>query len=97
MADAPQFHAWLDDAWAEIDEYSASALSGPASLTIAELRVLRFLPSHLSFREIGERLNVSTNTIKTQAHSVYGKLGATSRTEGVARASALGLIEASII
>jgi LuxR family maltose regulon positive regulatory protein len=97
MVDAPQFHTWLDDAWAEIDEHSASALSGPASLTIAELRVLRFLPSHLSFREIGERLNVSTNTVKTQAHAVYGKLGATSRTEGVARASALGLIEASII
>jgi LuxR family transcriptional regulator, maltose regulon positive regulatory protein len=97
MSDTPQFHTWLDDTWAEIDEHSASALGGPASLTIAELRVLRFLPSHLSFREIGERLNVSTNTVKTQAHAVYGKLGATSRTEGVARASALGLIEASIV
>jgi LuxR family transcriptional regulator, maltose regulon positive regulatory protein len=97
MPDTPQFHSWLDDAWAEIDEHSASALSGPASLTMAELRVLRFLPSHLSFREIGERLNVSTNTVKTQAHAVYGKLGATSRTEGVARASALGLIEPSIL
>jgi len=97
MADASEFHTWLDDAWAEIDEHSASALSGAASLTIAELRILRFLPSHLSFREIGERLHVSTNTVKTQAHAVYGKLGAGSRTEAVANASALGLIEASIV
>jgi LuxR family maltose regulon positive regulatory protein len=91
------FHRWLDDGWAEIDEHSASALSGPASLTIAELRILRFLPTHLSFREIGERLHVSTNTVKTQAHAVYGKLGVASRSEAVARASALGLIEAAVV
>jgi LuxR family maltose regulon positive regulatory protein len=97
MSDASEFHAWLDRAWAEIDEYSASALSGPDSLTIAELRILRFLPSHLSCREIGERLHVSTNTVKTQAHAVYRKLGAGSRTEAVAQAAALGLVEASIV
>ncbi|MGH2904464.1 MAG: LuxR C-terminal-related transcriptional regulator [Solirubrobacteraceae bacterium] len=97
VPDASEFHAWLDRGWAEIDEHSASALSGPAALTIAELRILRFLPSHLSCREIGERLHVSTNTVKTQAAAVYGKLGAASRTEAVARAAALGLIEASII
>jgi LuxR family maltose regulon positive regulatory protein len=97
MSDTSEFHAWLDGAWAEIDEYSASALSGPDSLTIAELRILRFLPSHLSCREIGERLNVSTNTVKTQAQAVYRKLGARSRTEAVAQAAALGLVEASIV
>jgi LuxR family maltose regulon positive regulatory protein len=97
LPDAPGFHAWLDDGWAEIDEHGASALAGPASLTIAELRILRFLPTHLSFREIGERLHVSTNTVKTQAHSVYGKLGAASRSQAVAEASALGLIEAAVV
>jgi LuxR family maltose regulon positive regulatory protein len=97
ISDAPEFHTWLDDGWADIDEHSASALTGPASLTIAELRILRFLPTHLSFREIGERLHVSTNTVKTQAHAVYGKLGAGSRSEAVARASALGLIEAAVV
>src|SRR5213076_200843 len=59
MSDASEFHTWLDDAWAEIDEHSASALSGAASLTIAELRILRFLPSHLSFREIRSSAIVS--------------------------------------
>jgi LuxR family maltose regulon positive regulatory protein len=97
ISDAPAFHSWLDDEWAEIDERSASALAGPAALTIAELRILRFLPTHLSFREIGERLEVSTNTVKTQAHAVYSKLGAASRSDAVARASALGLIEAAIV
>lgn len=92
----PCFVAWLDDAWSEIDDASATALNGPGSLTMAELRVLRFLPTHLSFREIGERLHVSGNTVKSQAHSVYAKLGAASRTEAVANASALGLIDAPV-
>jgi len=64
---------------------------------MAELRVLRFLPTHLSFREIGERLHVSENTVKSQAHAVYAKLGASSRSQAVAQASALGLIDAAVI
>ena len=91
---APRLVAWMDDAWGEIDGVSAAALSGPGSLTMAELRVLRFLPSHLSFREIGERLHVSGNTVKSQAHAVYAKLDASSRNEAVVQAAALGLIEA---
>jgi LuxR family maltose regulon positive regulatory protein len=89
--------AGLDACWGEVDDLSASAMSGPGSLTIAELRVLRFLPTHLSFREIGERLHVSGNTVKTQARAVYAKLDAASRTEAVAHAAALGLIEVTII
>jgi LuxR family transcriptional regulator, maltose regulon positive regulatory protein len=96
VPDAPVFRTWLDDAWAEIDGVSAVVLSGARSLTIAELRILRFLPTHLSFREIGERLHVSTNTVKSQAHAVYGKLGAASRSEAVAHASALGLIDVRV-
>ena len=38
-------------------------------LTGAELRLLPLLATHLSFREIGDRLYVSRNTIKTQAIS----------------------------
>ena len=54
--------------------------------------MLRFLPSHRSFREIGGQLGVSANTVKTQAHAVYRKLGAASRSEAVAQASAAGLL-----
>jgi len=88
---------WIDEAWGEIDDAGATALTGPRSLTMAELRVLRFLPTHLSFREIGERLHVSANTVKSQAHAVYAKLGASSRSQAVAQASALGLIDAAVI
>ncbi len=65
-----------------------------SSLTTAELRVLPLLQTHLSFREIGERQFVSRNTIKTQAISIYRKLGVTSRSAAVQRAAAIGLIPA---
>jgi LuxR family transcriptional regulator, maltose regulon positive regulatory protein len=68
---------------------------GDSGLTRAELRVLPLLSTHLSFREIGERLHVSRNTIKTQAISVYRKLGVSSRSEAVAVAEDLGLVEAA--
>jgi LuxR family transcriptional regulator, maltose regulon positive regulatory protein len=87
------FRGWFDQAWGQIDQLSAAALSGPGALTMAELRILRFLPTHLSFREIGARLHVSTNTVKSQAHAVYRKLDAVSRSQAVERASALGLID----
>jgi LuxR family transcriptional regulator, maltose regulon positive regulatory protein len=91
--DAPVLRAWLDDAWAQVEAYSASAAVAPASLTTAELRVLRLLPTHLSFREMGSRLYVSPNTVKTQAQAVYRKLDASSRSEAVVRARDLGLLE----
>ena len=66
-----------------------------SGLTRAELRLLPLLSTHLSFREIGERLFVSRNTIKTQAISVYRKLGVSSRSDAIARAAELGLVDGS--
>jgi LuxR family maltose regulon positive regulatory protein len=91
--DAIVLQAWVDDAWARADSFAAAAVAGPSRLTIAELRVLRFLPSHLSFREIAARLHVSANTVKTQAHAVYRKLDTSSRSGAVTRARDVGLIE----
>ena len=91
--DAPVLRTWLEDAWAQVEAYSASAAIAPASLTTAELRILRLLPTHLSFREMGSRLYVSPNTVKTQAQAVYRKLDASSRSEAVVRARDLGLLE----
>jgi LuxR family maltose regulon positive regulatory protein len=62
-------------------------------LTGAELRLLPLLSTHLSFREIGEELFVSRNTIKTQAISVYRKLGVSSRSDAIDRAATLGLVD----
>ena len=66
-----------------------------SSLTSAELRLLPLLVTHLSFREIGDRLCVSRNTVKTQAISVYRKFGVSSRSEAVERAAQLGFVEAT--
>ena len=74
----------------------ADESSGWAStLTAAELRLLPLLTTHLSFREIAERLFVSRNTVKTQAISVYRKLDASSRSEAIERAVELGLVDAA--
>ncbi|MBV9310595.1 MAG: hypothetical protein JOZ73_07180 [Solirubrobacterales bacterium] len=90
--DALVFAEWFDRAWAHLDTLAETSLVGPSSLTIAELRILRFLPSHRSFREIAEQLGVSSNTVKTQAHAVYRKLGVASRSEAVSRAIDAGLL-----
>ena len=65
-------------------------------LTGAELRLLPFLTTHLSFREIGERLYLSRNTIKTQAISVYRKLGVSTRSDAMDRALSLGLVDETV-
>jgi LuxR family maltose regulon positive regulatory protein len=65
-----------------------------STLTAAELRLLPLLTTHLSFREIAARLFVSRNTVKTQAISIYRKLDASSRSEAIERAVALGLVDA---
>jgi LuxR family maltose regulon positive regulatory protein len=84
--------AGLDALAADVDEMPPDGASGNSALTAAELRLLPLLSTHLSFREIGERLFVSRNTIKTQAISVYRKLGVSSRSEAITRAGELGLV-----
>jgi LuxR family transcriptional regulator, maltose regulon positive regulatory protein len=73
-----------------------TASAGPSSvldpLSNSELRVLRYLPTHLSAREIARELSVSTSTVKTHLSSLYVKLGAHRRAEAIERARALGLL-----
>jgi LuxR family maltose regulon positive regulatory protein len=71
-----------------------SGAIGASSLTAAELRLLPLLQTHLTFRGIGERLFVSPHTVKTQAISIYRKLGVSSRADAVREASELGLLGA---
>jgi LuxR family transcriptional regulator, maltose regulon positive regulatory protein len=58
-----------------------------------ELAVLRYLATDLSQREIGARLYVSLNTVKTHTRELYRKLGVHSRSQAVARATSLGLLD----
>jgi LuxR family maltose regulon positive regulatory protein len=65
---------------------------GASSLTTAELRLLPLLATHLTFPEIGERLFVSRNTVKTQAISIYQKLAVSSRSDAIEQARGCGLL-----
>ena len=78
-----------------------AATTGPAgawamSLTGAELRLLPYLATHLTFPEIATRLFISRNTVKTESVALYRKLGASSRGEAIERAVEVGLLESSI-
>jgi LuxR family maltose regulon positive regulatory protein len=74
-------------------DVSDRTMSGPSTLTPAELRVLPMLATHLTFEEIGDRLGVTRHTIKAHAVSIYGKLQASGRSETVERAIDIGLLE----
>jgi len=91
--DATVLREGIEELWAAIDTSSGALAGGRLGLTPAELRVLQFLPTHLSFREIAECLYVSANTIKTQARAVYRKLDVSSRAEAVERAQRAGLLD----
>ena len=64
-------------------------------LSQSEIRVLRYLPTNMSAREIARELSVSVNTVRTHMRHMFAKLGAHRRTEAVARARTLGLLKPS--
>jgi LuxR family transcriptional regulator, maltose regulon positive regulatory protein len=74
----------------------APAPAGPQPplqpLSKSEIRVLRYLPTHLTAPEIASELSVSTTTVKTHLRNLYAKLGAHRRAEAVKSARALGLL-----
>lgn len=83
---------------AEVEELRSSLQTmradapGASTLTAAELRLLPYLTTHLTFREIGERLYISRHTVKSEAMAIYRKLNVTSRNDAVERARDLGLL-----
>lgn len=87
--------AQLSDLRRQLREVSVGGI-GSFTLTAAELRVLQFLPTHLSFPEIAQRLHVSHSTVKAQARSIYSKLEATTRTEAVSSALRYGLLDPAL-
>ena len=66
-----------------------------ARLTHGEIRVLHYLPTNLSAREIAGELCVSANTVKTHQRHLYAKLGVRSRSQAVERARAFSLLAPS--
>ena len=72
---------------------TAAAVQGIVEpLTSRELEVLGLLAAGMSNHAIARELVVSLDTVKKHVSHILGKLGATSRTEAVARARQLTLI-----
>ncbi len=61
-------------------------------LSPRELAVLRLVAEGLPNKTIATRLGISEHTVKFHINAILGKLGVSSRTEAVVRATRLGLI-----
>jgi LuxR family maltose regulon positive regulatory protein len=75
---------------------SGSTGAWAMSLSGAELRLLPYLATHLTFSEIAGRLFISRNTAKTEAVAIYRKFGVSSRSDAIERAIEIGLLDDSI-
>jgi DNA-binding NarL/FixJ family response regulator len=64
----------------------------PIELTARELQVLRLLAEGESNKSIARRLGITPHTAKFHVASIVTKLGATGRTDAVAKAMRLGLV-----
>lgn len=84
---------------AAAEEVAAEAVAGgaatirAASITMAQARVLRYLPTELSFAVIADKLGISRAAAKERAERAYKKLGVHSRADAVDRARTLGLLD----
>ena len=68
-------------------------LANDRHLTRRELDILRLVSDGLTDREIGEKLGIGRHTVSNHVSVILVKLNAGRRTEAVARAFRLGLIE----
>jgi LuxR family maltose regulon positive regulatory protein len=71
---------------------TATEAALPEPLTQREQEVLKLIAAGLTNREIAEELVISPETVKKHTANIYGKLGASNRTEAAARARELDLL-----
>jgi LuxR family maltose regulon positive regulatory protein len=98
-----RYRDWIDGSWPFLDELADASLD-PAPTAVSpmpamieplserERVVLRYLPTMLTFEEIGSELYISVNTTKSHVRSIYRKLGVVGRRDAVRRARQLHLL-----
>jgi len=64
----------------------------PCPLSAREVEVLRRLARGMVYKQIANELGLSTSTVRTHLHNVYGKLGAMDRAQAVLMATERGWI-----
>jgi len=74
------------------DAESVSIADSLETLSKRELEVLDLLAAHMTNREIGTQLFISTQTVKRHTNNIYQKLSVRSRREAVAKAVGLGIL-----
>jgi LuxR family transcriptional regulator, maltose regulon positive regulatory protein len=98
-----RYRDWVEASCPFPDELADAALDpAPAAgspmpalvvpLSPRERAVLRYLPTMLTFVEIGSELYISVNTTKSHVRSIYRKLGVVGRRDAVRRARQLQLL-----
>jgi DNA-binding CsgD family transcriptional regulator len=75
------------------DRTAPPAADFEAPLTPRELEVLSLMAEGASNKEIGRRLGISVHTAKFHVGQLLDKLDATGRTDAVAHAARLGVIQ----
>ena len=68
---------------------------GPFGLTRQELAVLQLFPTGLSYRAIGDKLGVATETVRTHARNIRSKLGVSTKVDAAALALREGLVQSA--
>ncbi len=97
------YDARVDSSWPFLEELVHSGIDPGATgasplpaviepLSQRERDVLGYLPSMLTFVEIGSELYISVNTTKSHVRSIYRKLGVVGRRDAVSRARQLHLL-----
>ena len=79
-----------------LEAFEASVIPGAALtelLSDRELEVLRLAAAGLANKEIAGKLSISLATVKTHLQHIYGKLGASNRSQAIIRARELKILE----
>ena len=73
-------------------QQQAAHAATAASVTPGEIRVLRYLPTSMTFAVLAGKLGISRSAAKERAERAYKKLNVHNRADAVTRARELGLI-----